>query len=188
MIRTTLCYIEHDGYYLMLLRNKKAKDPNEGKWIGIGGKFEEGETPDECMLREVREETGIEPERYHFHGIIEFCPDNWEHEAMYLYTAVFPSKEKRTSSDTGRCESSTDSGSDDAAKADKSAAVDSFDSMPPLPECSEGTLRWMPKAEIMSLNLWEGDRIFLKDLLEGKSDINMRLVYHGDELAEAVYR
>ncbi len=187
MIRTTLCYIEHDGCYLMLLRNKKARDPNEGKWIGIGGKFEAGETPDECMLREVREETGIELERYHFHGIIEFCPDKWEHEDMYLYTAAFPVKEEHILPDTDKEKSRMNGGRDEAVKADKASGSTGADNLPPLPDCSEGTLRWIPKAKIMSLNLWEGDRIFLKELLEGKTDINMRLVYHGDELVEAEY-
>ena len=56
---TTLCYIEQDGKYLMLYRNKKENDINEGKWIGVGGRFEEGETPEECVLREVQEETGL---------------------------------------------------------------------------------------------------------------------------------
>ena len=56
---TTLCYIEKDNKYLMLYRNKKENDLNEGKWIGVGGKFEETESPDECIIREVKEETGI---------------------------------------------------------------------------------------------------------------------------------
>ena len=56
---TTLCYMEKDGKYLMLYRNKKENDVNEGKWIGIGGHFEEGESPDECLLREVYEETDL---------------------------------------------------------------------------------------------------------------------------------
>ena len=59
MFNTTLCYIERDGKYLMLHRVKKQQDINKGKWIGVGGKFEEGESPDECLLREVREETGL---------------------------------------------------------------------------------------------------------------------------------
>ena len=87
MINTTLCYIEKDGKYLMLLRNKKENDLNEGKWVGIGGKFEAGETPEECLLREVREETELTLTRYHFHGIIRFISDRWEDEDMYLYSA-----------------------------------------------------------------------------------------------------
>ena len=71
----------------MLYRNKKKDDPNEGKWIGVGGKFEPGETPDACMLREVREETGITPASYRFCGVIHFISDTWEDEDMYLYRA-----------------------------------------------------------------------------------------------------
>lgn len=91
MKKATLCYISrYDGLnreYLMLYRNKKQDDPNEGKWIGVGGKFEPGETPDECMLREVREETGLELTSYHFCGVIHFLSDTWEDEDMYLYRA-----------------------------------------------------------------------------------------------------
>ena len=72
MKNTTLCYIEQDGKYLMLLRNKKKADINKNKWIGIGGKFEEGESPEECLLREVKEETGLILEEYRLRGIITF--------------------------------------------------------------------------------------------------------------------
>lgn len=79
-INTTLCYIEQEGKYLMLLRNKKKNDLNEGKWIGIGGKFEDGETPDECLLREVYEETGVRLTNYKLRGIIGFVSDKWDDE------------------------------------------------------------------------------------------------------------
>ena len=69
-IKTSLCYIEKDGKYLMLYRNKKENDPNSGKWIGVGGKFEEGESPFECVKREVLEETGIVLRDAHFYGVI----------------------------------------------------------------------------------------------------------------------
>ena len=84
---TTLCYIEKDGKYLMLYRNKKEHDVNEGKWIGIGGHFEEGESPDECLLREVKEETGLELTNYQFRGIVTFISDGWPVEYMCLFTA-----------------------------------------------------------------------------------------------------
>ena len=71
MIRSTLCYIERDGCYLMLYRNKKKNDPNAGKWVGIGGKFEPGESAEECLLREVREETGYILTSYSFLGVVE---------------------------------------------------------------------------------------------------------------------
>ncbi len=85
MIKTTLCYIEKDGKYLMLYRNKKKNDVNEGKWVGVGGKFEPGETAEECLLREVREETGLILKSWHFYGIVNFVSDKWDDEAMYLY-------------------------------------------------------------------------------------------------------
>lgn len=87
MLNTTLCYIEKDGCYLMLHRIKKEHDVNHDKWIGVGGKFEKDETPEECLLREVREETGLTLTRYALRGIITFLSDQWETEYMYLYTA-----------------------------------------------------------------------------------------------------
>ena len=85
---TTLCYIIKDQKVLMLFRNKKANDLNEGKWVGPGGKTEPGETPEECMKREVFEETGLMVTKYRLHGIIKFISDKWEDENMYLFSAT----------------------------------------------------------------------------------------------------
>ena len=85
---TTLCYIEKDGKYLMLHRTKKKNDQNHDKWIGVGGKFEDRESPDECVIREVREETGLTLTKYQFRGIVTFCSDEWEDEYMHLFTAT----------------------------------------------------------------------------------------------------
>ena len=85
MINTTLVYIEKDGSLLMLCRNKKKNDLNEGKWVGVGGKFEPGETAKQCMLRETFEETGLTPTEYELCGVIGFVSDRWEDETMYLY-------------------------------------------------------------------------------------------------------
>lgn len=87
MTNTTLCYIEKDDCYLMLHRVKKENDLNHDKWIGVGGKFEEGESPEECLLREVKEETGLTLENYRMRGVVTFVSDIWGSEYMYLYTA-----------------------------------------------------------------------------------------------------
>ena len=84
---TTLCYIERDGSYLLLLRNKKERDVNGGKWVGIGGHLEEGEGPEECLLREVWEETGLTLTDYRAVGDIAFLSDAWPAEIMHLYHA-----------------------------------------------------------------------------------------------------
>ena len=87
MKNTTLCYIEKDGKYLMLHRVKKEHDLNAGKWIGVGGKFEKDESPDECLLREVREETGLTLTSWRARGVVTFVSDTWETEYMHLFTA-----------------------------------------------------------------------------------------------------
>ncbi len=87
MQQTTLCYIEKDDCYLMLHRVKKKKDVNKDKWIGVGGKFLPGEAPEECLLREVKEETGLDLLSYQFRGILTFCCDVQEPEYIFLYTA-----------------------------------------------------------------------------------------------------
>ena len=85
MKNTTLCYIEKDGCYLMLHRIKKEQDMNRDKWIGVGGKFEENESPEECLLREVKEETGLELHSWRYCGIVTFVSDRWEGEYMHLF-------------------------------------------------------------------------------------------------------
>ena len=87
MINTTLCYIRRGDEYLMLHRVKKKNDVNHDKWIGVGGKFEDGESPEDCLLREVREETGLTLTRYRFRGVVTFVAEGYETEYMYLYTA-----------------------------------------------------------------------------------------------------
>ncbi len=149
---TTLCYIEHEGRYLMLYRNKKDADPNAGKWVGVGGKFAPGESAEECLQREVREETGWELASWDFRGIVHFVNDVWPSEEMYLFTATLPEA--------------------------------TFEGGLPLPECNEGTFAWVPIDEVEALNLWEGDRIFLEMLTAGAHDIDLTLVYHGDELVD----
>lgn len=147
MLLTTLCYIEQDGNYLMLYRNKKENDINEGKWIGVGGRFEEGETPEECMMREVKEETGLTVESFIYRGLVTFIQEDGIIEYMHLYT------------------------------------INGFSG--DLIECNEGTLKWIKKEEVFGLKLWEGDKIFLKLLLEEKDYFSLKLRYQGEILIEA---
>lgn len=150
MINTTLCYIEKDNKYLMLHRTKKENDLNEGKWIGVGGKFEKDETPEECLLREVKEETGLTLTKYHLRAVITFISDEWGTEYMYLFTA---------NEFTGE-----------------------------LIDCNEGELEWVDKDEILRLNIWEGDRIFLKKMIEEDNFFTLKVVYEGDKLVESVIK
>ena len=94
---TTLCYVEQDGCYLMMHRVKKEQDINRDKWVGIGGHFEPDESPEECLLRETREETGLELLSYRLRGIITFQSDVWQTEYMFLYTA------DRFTGELGKC-------------------------------------------------------------------------------------
>ena len=87
MKMTTLCYIENNDCYLMLHRTKKKKDVNKDKWIGVGGHAEGNETPQECLLREVKEETGLLLTSYKLRGLITFISDEYEAEMMCLFTA-----------------------------------------------------------------------------------------------------
>ncbi len=147
---TTLGYIEKDNRYLMLHRVKKENDLNKDKWVGIGGHFEGNETPDECMLRETREETGLTLTSYKHRGTVIFVSDMWPREHMYLYTA------------------------------------DGFEGE--MIECNEGNLEWVPKKDILSLPLWEGDKAFLKLLDETDEFFVMRLEYKGETLVSCNYR
>ena len=89
MYNSTLCYIEDPkGNYLMLHRVKKKNDLNHDKWVGVGGKFEDGESPEECVLRETWEETGLTLTEYQYRGIVTFVSDQWETEYMHVFTAT----------------------------------------------------------------------------------------------------
>ena len=88
MRQTTLCYIEKGGQYLMLHRIRKENDENKDKWIGVGGKLEDRESPEDCVLREVKEETGLTLTEYRYRGLVTFVSDRWETEYMHLFTAT----------------------------------------------------------------------------------------------------
>lgn len=148
MRNTSLCYIERGGKYLMLHRVKKTVDENKDKWIGIGGKFEEGESPEDCVIREVSEETGLTLNSWRYRGIVTFVSDEWGTEYMHLFT------------------------SDDFSGAPR--------------ECDEGVLEWVEKERLLSLPIWEGDKIFLRLLDTDEPFFSLKLCYQGDRLIQAV--
>ena len=88
MKNTSLCYLERGGQYLMLHRVKKENDENHDKWIGVGGKFEPGESPEDCVCREVLEETGLMLTEYRYCGLVTFVSDVWPTEYMHLFHAT----------------------------------------------------------------------------------------------------
>lgn len=164
MKNTTLCYIEKDGQYLMLHRIKKEEDQSRGKWLGIGGKFEDKESPDECLLREVFEETGLTLTSYRLRGIVTFISDIYETEYMFLYTA---------SGYLGELYEEADG-----------SIIPVVDGV--LKPCDEGMLKWVDIDDVPSLELWEGDRIFLKRLKTTDAFFTLKLCYEGDTLVSSV--
>lgn len=104
MKNTTLCYIEQNGAYLMLHRIKKGNDENKDKWIGIGGKIEDGESPHDCIKREIYEETGLKVENPIYRGLITFVSDTYGTEFMHLFSAVDFSGQLLSECDEGKLE------------------------------------------------------------------------------------
>ena len=187
---TTLCYIERDNKYLMLHRVKKQNDINKDKYIGVGGHFEYGESPDECLLREVKEETGLILLSYRPRGIVTFVygdpntPEERVVEYMHLYTA------DRFESSSGRVDEDELSNREDGTLSDvgeeKPANDDVVDDYR-LPECDEGELVWIDKDKVYDLPVWEGDKIFFRLLEEREDYFSLKLVYDEDgKLLESV--
>ena len=127
----TLCYVTDDKNTLMLYRNKKENDYHEGKWNGLGGKFEPGESPEECAIREIKEESGLSVKNPVMNGFITYPlfdgKDDW-----YVFLFTFRDFEGE------------------------------------LIDSPEGKLEWIPNDKLTELNLWDGDSIFLKWILQGK--------------------
>jgi 8-oxo-dGTP diphosphatase len=121
----TLCYVRQSGKTLMVHRVKKANDMHLGKWNGLGGKLEPGETPEECAVREIREESGLIARHLIFKGLITF-PGFANDEDWYTFVYL----------------------------------IDAFEG--DLIDSPEGNLMWIENSRLFELNLWEGDRIFIK--------------------------
>ena len=145
---TTLCYIEKYDQYLMLHRTKKKNDPSHDLWMGVGGHFEEGESPEDCVLREVYEETGLTLTDYKLRGVVSFSDNDW-YEYMFLYSG--------------------------------------YDFKGSVTVCSEGDLVWVDKEKsVTELPIWEGDKIFLKLMNEGKPFFSLKLHYENKVLRSVV--
>ena len=147
-MQTTLCYLSVEGKTLMLHRVKKKNDMNHDKWIGVGGKFEDKESPEDCILRETYEETGLRLTEYRYRGLVTFVSDLYPTEYMHLFTATGWEGESHS--------------------------------------CDEGELAWIKKAELLSLPLWEGDKIFLRLLETDEPFFSLKLKYEGETLVLAV--
>ena len=160
MISTTLCYIEKNNSYLMLHRTKKQKDVNKDKWIGIGGKFENCESPFDCVIREVKEETGFVLNKPEYRGLVTFVSrtsDGAEpyYELMHLFwCGDFSVPEGRTAED--------------------------------LPQCDEGELAWVPKEKMKDLPQWESDVIFLELIEKRAPFFSMKVEYFDGKMVRAV--
>jgi 8-oxo-dGTP diphosphatase len=142
MVETTLCYIESDGKYLMINKNKRENDLNKGKWMGLGGHLEIGETPYQCVIREIKEEAGLIIHNPLLRAKIYFINDDYE-ELMYLYTVS--------------------------------------DFCGEIIECNEGILEWIKKEDVLKLNIWEGDKVFLDFLVKSDDYFELKLFYKNDK-------
>ena len=139
----TLCYIKKDGKTLMLHRTKKENDMHEGKWVGVGGKIEKGESPEECAVREVFEETGLKAEELKLRGLLTF-PDFNSSEDWYGYLYV----------------------------------VEKFSGE--LIESPEGDLKWVEDSKLFDLDMWEGDELFMRWMLEDRM-FSAKFIYDENE-------
>ena len=148
MILSSIIYIEKENKYLMLHRTRKENDANKDKWIGVGGKFEDGETPEECARREAYEETGLTLQNLFYRGIVTFTSEKYPSEQMHLFKSTAFSGE--------------------------------------IKDCDEGELDWIEKEKLLSLPIWEGDKIFLRLLDKDIPFFSLKLTYTGNTLTSAI--
>ncbi len=176
MKQTTLCYIDNGDSYLMLHRVKKANDASHGKWIGVGGKCEADESPDECMLREVKEETGLEISEWRYRGIVTFISDTWPNEYMHLFTATgWKGEPDMSIDDEGELAWIKKSVLSEQCSVVSEATLDGH--------VSQLNTKQLP---LTTLPLWEGDKIFLRLLLdEWQPFFSLKLVYENDIMTSA---
>ncbi len=181
LVNTTLCYIEKDGCYLMLHRIKKQNDYNHDKWIGIGGKFENGECPEDCVRREIHEETGliVNPEDLEYCGIVTFVDKSEEDKVGEVSPSLQPAPQS----------SATPSAGDTPASPPYYTEfmhvfrVRKF-SGTLLTDCNEGELEWVPIEKINDLPHWQADEIYLDFIAQNRSFFSLKAVYKNSRLIE----
>ena len=183
LINTTLCYIEKDKSYLMLHRTKKEHDYNKDKWIGIGGKFENGESPEECAVREVLEETGlvIKPEDLEYCGIVTFVDVSKVGEAS---PSLQPASQSSATPSAGSNAARNACFSPEAYtefmhvfRARKFSGALKTD-------CDEGELEWVPLTKLKELPHWQADEIFYDFLEQNHPFYSLKAVYKNNKLIE----
>ena len=158
-IITTECYIRRGDEILFI--HKGGNDLNTGKFLGIGGHLEKGESPVDGIVREIEEETGIkrnELANLRMRAVITFINPVYGDEYIHLFEADYI-----------------------GSKADRTGRKD-----PALAACDEGELKWIPKKDIYSLPIWEGDKRMFDEMFKDDNFFTMKLVYDGDDLKEVI--
>ena len=199
LINTTLCYIEKDKSYLMLHRTKKEHDYNKDKWIGIGGKFENGESPEDCAVREVLEETGlvIKPEDLEYCGIVTFVDVSMVGEVSpSLPRQVAPRIAPASSDDSLRfvALSATPSAGSNAAR-NACFSPEAYTEFMHIfrarkfsgelkTDCDEGELEWVPLTKLKELPHWQADEIFYDFLEQNHPFYSLKAVYKNNRLVK----
>lgn len=200
LVNTTLCYIEKNGCYLMLHRTKKEDDYNKDKWIGIGGKFENGESPEDCAVREIREETGliVEHADLEYCGIVTFV--DWTGVGEVSPSLQLAPQSSATPSPRGKAPKTP-------CDFPASLVTDKLDSeqcerlTPPAPytefmhifrarkfsgvlknDCDEGDLEWVPLSKLKELPHWQADEIFYDFLAQNHPFYSLKAVYKNNKL------
>ncbi|MBR5177444.1 MAG: NUDIX domain-containing protein [Lachnospiraceae bacterium] len=156
---TTECYIRRGDEILFI--HKGGNDLNTGKFLGIGGHLEKGESPVDGIVREIEEETGIKREELanlRMRAVITFINPVYGDEYIHLFEADYI-----------------------GSKADRTGRKD-----PALTACDEGELKWIPKKDIYSLPIWEGDKRMFDEMFKDDNFFTMKLVYDGDDLKEVI--
>ena len=179
LVNTSLCYIEKDGSYLMLHRTKKEKDYNKDKWIGIGGKFENGESPEDCAVREIREETGliVNTADLEYCGIVTFVDMTGVGEASPSLQPASQSYATPSAGDTPATPPVPYTEFMHIFRARKF-----FGSL--LIDCDEGDLEWVPFAKLRELPHWQADEIFYDFLEQNHPFYSLKAVYKNNQLIE----